>query len=441
MPSQKTLKGSISFSGKGIHTGREVAISLLPAEPNSGIRFRRVDCQPVVEIPVGVNTVLPPDPKMPFRQTTIINGKEYISTVEHLLAAFHGLGIDNAIVEVDAAELPGLDGSSKDYVDKILEAGIQEQASEKKVFVIKEPIFIESEEGYIAAVPANELKISYTLSYKHPSLNDQFASLTITPESFIQNVAPARTFCLREEAELLRSKGYGQGADLTNTLVFENNAPIQNTLRFEDEAARHKILDVLGDLYLAGASIQGHIMAVRTGHQQNFELVKKIIQSQNGKPKLGAVRNAVTESSMKELNIEQIQQILPHRYPFLLVDRIIDIEEGKRAVGIKNVTINDPFFQGHFPGHPIMPGVLIVEALAQVAGVVLLRKPENSGKMAYFMSIDNVKFRKPVTPGDQLRLEIAVIKSKSKTGQCVGKAYVGDKLATEAEFKFSVIES
>ncbi|MBI4000148.1 MAG: 3-hydroxyacyl-ACP dehydratase FabZ, partial [Candidatus Omnitrophica bacterium] len=365
--------------------------------------------------------------------------------VEHLMATFHGLGIDNAIAEVTGEEIPGFDGSAKYFVEKILEVGLLSQNDPREYLYVTEPIYLDEGGQSLVALPYRDgLKLSYSLSYQHRDLHDQFFSSVVTPEVFERELAPARTFCLKEEAMLLKAQGFGLGADWDNTLVFENDLPIKNTLRFPNEACRHKVADLLGDLYLTGHPLRAHIVACRSGHKQNMKLVAKLcatLKHSHKGNKVSMSKQQPNQQSRRELDINEIQKIIPHRYPFLLVDRIIDLVPGEKAVGIKNVSINEYYFCGHFPGHPVMPGVLILEALAQVGGVVLLSQPENRGKLAYFMTIEGVKFRQPVHPGDQLRLEAEVIKIRSKTGQCLGKAYVGDKLVCEAEVKFALVES
>ncbi len=436
MENQKTLQRKVEFKGRGIHTGSEAEIVIKPAEPGTGIRFVRVDHGERVEFPATAESIYVGE----GRQTSLGNGSARIRTVEHLMATFHGLGIDNAIVEVSGQEIPGFDGSAKQFVEKFLEAGLLSQHEPRQYLYVTEPIYLDEGGQSMVVLPYRDgLKLSYSLSYQHRDLHDQFFSSVVTPEVFERELAPARTFCLKEEATLLKAQGFGQGADWENTLVFENDLPINNTLRFPDEACRHKVTDLLGDLYLVGRPLRAHVIACRTGHVQNMKLVAKL-HATFGREKKVSMSKPENELP-RELDVNEIQKIIPHRYPFLLVDRIIGLVPGERAVGIKNVTINENYFRGHFPGHPVMPGVLILEALAQVGGVVLLSQPANRGKLAYFMTIEGVKFRHPVHPGDQLRLEAEVIKIRSKTGQCRGKAYVGDKLVCEAEVKFALVEA
>lgn len=441
MEKQKTIAKDISLEGIGLHTGNTVRIKFKPAPVNTGILFIRTDLpnQPIIR--ADAIYLLSGD-KNP-RRTSIGNNGVEIHTVEHLLAVLSGLGVDNLIIEIDNNEVPGLDGSGINFIQAFSNAGLVVQDKERRFFSVKEPIWIEDNGASIAVLPANEFRISYTLNYPNDILRAQHTDFIITPETFQKEIAPSRTFCLEDEVEDLKRKGLGKGANYENTLVVTDKGVIKNKLRFDDECARHKILDLIGDVSLLGLPIKGHIIAVKSGHPLNIKLLMRL-KAQKDRYDLGAVGAASSSSvqfSGSTLESAEIMQILPHRYPFLLVDRVIALEEGKRAVGIKNVTVNDNFFVGHFPGRPVMPGVLIIEAMAQVGGVLMLHPLENRGKLAYFMAANNVKFRKTVVPGDQLVLEVEAGKVKTKTGQVHTRALVDGKVVAEADLMFALVES
>ena len=436
MEQQLTIKNAVESEGAGLHTGTKAKIRLLPAEPNSGISFIRVDLPDSPIVKANIANVMESSRRL--RRTSLsCNGAE-VHTVEHILSALSGMMIDNIKIELSGPELPGFDGSATPFVELIKKAGIQSQAEQKRTFTVKDPIWLEENDTVLAILPDSEFKISYMLSYDHPMLRSQYVSIVITPETYEKEIAPTRTFCLEAEAEELRRQGLGKGANFDNTLVVGKDGVIKNKLRFSDEFARHKVSDLMGDLYLLGMPLKGHVIAVKSGHPLNVRLLQKIRQQQE-RMRAGAMESKGPGIVGTPLDINDIKKILPHRYPFLLIDRVIELEDDKRAVGIKNVTMNEFYFPGHFPDMPIMPGVLIMEALAQVAGVMMLNKRENLGKYAFFMSMDKVKFRKAVVPGDQLVLETEVLKLRSKTVQVKAVASVDGKVVAEGEFMFALV--
>ena len=431
---QQPLANDVVIRGTGLHTGQPVTMRVLPAPADAGIVFIRTDLphRPVIPAlaPYAVDTTV-------GRRTILAKDGVEVQTVEHFMAALWGAGIDNAYVELSGPEVPGLDGSAQPFLAHVQAAGLTAQTSPRKRFVVREPIVVEHGESCVAVFPAPEFSIAYTLSYAHPVLKAQFTAFPMNGESFARTIAPARTFCLEEEAETLRAQGFGKGSTVENTLVIGRNGVIQNTLRFDDECARHKVLDLIGDLYLLGAPLQGKVVAVKSGHRVNLKLIRKLTQARE-QWRLGALRSESREVMVgPQLDITQIEKILPHRYPFLLVDRILSLTDTK-AVGIKCVTINDYFFRGHFPGRPIMPGVLIIEAMAQVGGILILNKTDNMRRLVYFMSVDKVKFRKPVVPGDQLVLEAELGKLRARIGQVSARALVDNKLVCEGELMFAI---
>lgn len=435
---RRTIRKECVFSGIGLHTGNDVQMKCLPADENSGINFIRVDLpgQPKIKVdPLNIYI----DTSMP-RCTAIGKGGESIYTVEHFMSVLCGLGITNLHIEINANELPGLDGSGINFLEEIKKSGIVEQNSDAPYFEIKEPIGVELNGCSIFMVPAADFKISYTLDYDHPVLRSQFFSTIIDDQTYEKEIAPCRTFCLETEADELRARGLGQGANYDNTLVVGKKGVIKNKVRFPDEFARHKVLDFIGDLYLMGMPIRGHVFAVKSGHTLNIKLLKKILKQKERYEKRSNVPFSMVEGR-QEINHTDIMKILPHRYPFLLVDKFINIETGKRGIGIKNVTFNEDFFQGHFPSRPIMPGVLMVEAMAQTAGVVILTNEAHRGKVAFFMAADNVKFRKVVVPGDQLIMEVEVIRDKSRIAQVRAVSKVNEEVVAEADMVFSFTDA
>jgi len=439
MMKKRTIEKEFSISGVGLHTGEMVTLTFKPAKANDRIKFVRVDLPSKPVILAEPESILY-EKGLP-RCTTIGNKEVTIHTVEHLMSVLSGLGIDNLIIEIDANEVPGLDGSGIDFLKAFKKAGLKDLEESKEVFQVKEAIGVKQNGSSLYIFPSEEFQISYTLNYdKHPVLHSQVYSSLINETTYEKDIAPSRTFCLEKEAEELKKQNLGKGANYDNTLVVGDKGVIKNSLRFDDEFARHKVLDFIGDLYLMGIPIVGSVFAVRSGHTLNIQLLKKLVEQKKRYEKKGIIPGFDVKGS-REFSTDEIMKILPHRYPFLLVDRVIELERGKRAIGIKNVTINDNFFQGHFPTKPIMPGVLMIEAMAQTAGVAVLTNEEHQGKVAFFMSADKVKFRKPVVPGDQLVMEVEVIKDRSKIALIHAISKVGTDIVAEADMVFSFTDS
>ena len=422
-------------------------MTFLPAPPNTGVRFRRVDLEGKPEIEARVENVSATN-----RSTSLAKGNTKIQTVEHVLAAFHGRGIDNVIIELDANEPPIADGSAREYVKMIESAGVVAQDEPRETFQIQTPITFESGETTLSIFPHEHFKITCT-SADSKGRFTQFHSVTVTPETWERDIAHARTFCFFEEIEYLIKNGLIKGGSLENAVVIRDDAILTNEpLRYPDEFVRHKILDIIGDLSLAGGRFSGHVVAVKPGHAANCELARQInLQMRKpmetaqsfapppapATPKADGEKVEVRDGDV--LDTQQLMKILPHRYPMLMLDRITKIE-GNKIVGLKNVTANEPFFQGHFPNHPIMPGVLQLEAIAQVAGIMMLRQAENFGKLAYFMSADNVRWRKPVRPGDTLVISVEFLKTRGKIGKAKGVCLVNDEPVSEAEVTFILFD-
>ncbi len=436
MRPQHTIARDVELEGRGLFTGEPVHLRIRPGAPNTGIRFIRTDQSPPVAIAALVENV-----SKRARRTSLRNGTVAIETVEHCLSACAGLGLDNLQIELDANELPGLDGSCQGFVTTLRSAGVCDQPSEQELFRIEEVVRVVEGDCELVALPlldaASEvLELAYDLDYGDASpIGRQTYRLTLTPDSFEANIAPARTFVLEQEAAELRAAGLGVHLGYDDILVFGPNGPIENQLRFPDECVRHKILDLLGDLALFGRPIVGRVFARKSGHALNHDLVRALQDQQEER------RRRAFLAAKPALDIHHVQRILPHRYPFLMIDRIIEIEGTRRVVGLKNVTINEAFFQGHYPGDPIMPGVLIIEALAQIGGVLLSQELEHKGKVAVLLSLDKVKFRRPVRPGDQLILEAVALRVRSNSGHVKGRATVAGDLAAEAEIKFILTDA
>jgi len=436
MDLQRTVKRESTYSGIGLHTGNITSVTFKPAPPNSGIKFVRSDLLGKPGVEANIKNVI-----SVARGTTLGNGSFQIQTVEHIMATLCGLGIDNLIVEVNADEPPVADGSGLPFVETLEKAGLEEQNVEKDYFEITEPVKFSDGDVHLVVLPSDEFKVSTTIDYKHNILKSQYGSFTITKEIFEKEIAPARTYCFEHEIESLKRRGLARGGSLENAVVIGQNGIHNKDLRFPDEFVRHKILDLMGDVYLIGKPLKAHIIAIRCGHAANIALTRnlgKILDKSAGSRTSRIFKEE--EFAGKVLGLEEIQSIIPHRPPFLFVDKIIMSENMTKAVGFKNLTINEEYFKGHFPNYPIMPGVLIVESMAQSSCVLFLARAELRKKLPYFMAIKEVKFRKPVFPGDQLQLEVEVIRARVRGGKIQGKAYVRNELVAEAEFMFSLVD-
>ncbi len=433
---QQTIRRTAELEGRGLFTGEPVVLRFKPAKPHTGIVFNLVSGSGNVRIAAKVENVT-----KRARRTSIQNGTAAIETVEHCLSACTGLGIDNLEIELTGHEVPAMDGSCIDFVKVIQEAELDVQEAERDVFVITDTIRVTEGDMELLAVPpmagaADTLEIHYVLDYGSDSvIGRQSFIFRNVPDDFVREIAPARTFVLEREAQLLREQGLGTHLSCHDLVVFGPDGPIDNELRFPEECVRHKILDLIGDLRLLGQFIAGRVFARKSGHALNHELVRQLLARRQAQ---GLQRQLTGKPLM---GIQEIKRILPHRYPFLLVDRVLEIDGSRRAIGVKNVTMNEEFFLGHYPGQPIMPGVLILDAMAQMGGILLSQELDLKGKVAVLLSIDKVKFRRPVVPGDQLILDVEALRVKSRTGHVRCHARVGDEVAAEANIKFMMADA
>jgi len=410
-----TIAREVVVEGIGLHLGQPCRLAFRPAAPGSGIRFLRLDFPGSAPIPAEVSVAVEAE-----RRTQLGRGPEALHTVEHVLAAVGALGIDDLAIAMDGPEPPIMDGSAAPFLSALQEAGRVTHGGRRDWLVLRQSIRVEDGPSVYEAHPSLVPTLEVAIDFPHPLIGRQAGCYALSTDAVVRELVPARTFGFVHEVDSLRRKGLIQGASTANAVVLDATGLVDTTLRWPDEFVRHKALDCVGDLVLAGAPVRARIVAHKPSHRGTVALVRALVQ------------HAVRESAV--YSIEDILQVLPHRYPFLLVDRILEIEEGKRVVGLKNVTINEPFFQGHFPGHPIMPGVLIIEAMAQTGGMLLMRTVSDpSSKVVYFMSLDNVKFRRPVKPGDALRLELEVLQIRGTMCKMRGVATVDGQVVTEAE--------
>jgi UDP-3-O-[3-hydroxymyristoyl] N-acetylglucosamine deacetylase / 3-hydroxyacyl-[acyl-carrier-protein] dehydratase len=446
MALQHTIGKSVSLTGVGLHTGVPAKVTLNPAPENYGICFVRTDLENSPEIKADIDFVVDLS-----RGTTIGNDGIRVYTIEHVMSAFAGLEIDNCRVEIEAQEVPLMDGSAMPYVELIQQAGIVEQQAEREFLTFDQPLMYVKGDVALGVFPLDHFRLTLEVDYKYPALGAQYTTL-FSLKDYVKDFASARTFCFLSEIEKLREQGLIKGGSLDSALVVQDveltnehveyirrlfnwqgpiapgqNGFLNNTeLRYYNEPCRHKALDILGDLYLLGKPVNAHIIGARTGHAANIAIAKKIREyiNQNKKTK---------EGTTIQINYDDILNTIPHRHPFLLVDKVLEIVPGQRIVAQKNVSFNDNFFEGHFPGNPVMPGVLQIEAMAQAATIMGLFGKSEEERKVLFLGIDKARFRGIVRPGDVLRLEVIMTALRRGTGKFEGKAYVGDKLVCEAE--------
>jgi UDP-3-O-[3-hydroxymyristoyl] N-acetylglucosamine deacetylase / 3-hydroxyacyl-[acyl-carrier-protein] dehydratase len=433
---QRTLAGVAEVCGVGFFHGADVSLRFLPSEPDTGIVFERRDLPDRPRVPARVANVVPTQ-----RRTTIQKGAATVEMIEHVMAALAGLQIDNCLVQIDAGECPGCDGSSRLFVEALDGAGAIDQNRLRKALVVDRPFSVQDGDAILAVYPdrTGRLTLTYHLDYGRGAIIPaQCCCIGLSPESLRNEVAASRTFLLESEAATLRAAGIGVRTTPADLLIFGKSGIIGNQLRFPDECARHKILDLVGDLALLGLDLQAFVVAHRSGHHTNAMLVRKLVDYA-----AKGTCNRDDPIRLREhgtLDVEGIMRLLPHRYPFLLVDRVLELEPGRRVVAIKNVSVNEPFFQGHWPALPIMPGVLVIEALAQAAGVLIASCVERDDRLALITTIDGVKLRRPVSPGDQLRLEVISHRLKKTSASVSGVAKVGDAVAAEAKLRFIIVD-
>jgi UDP-3-O-[3-hydroxymyristoyl] N-acetylglucosamine deacetylase/3-hydroxyacyl-[acyl-carrier-protein] dehydratase len=432
---QQTLAKAAGFNGTALHTGEKVSLKLQPAPVDHGIKFKRKDLadEPVVEAKIdNLKTV--------ERATTIGEGSVRVHTVEHVLAALAGMGVDNAIIEMDANEPPIGDGSAQPYVELIKKAGLTAQEAPRKFFEVREPMHVESKTGaLLILLPDEKFRVSCTQAGPNNRFT-QYLSTEVTPAIFERELAPARTFVYYEDVQPLMDKNLIKGGSLENAVVVRGDAVLsKEPLRFQDEFVRHKILDLVGDLALIGRRIRGHLVAVKPGHAANADLARALAREQARRSELEIPRPMPRGDG--GLRTDEVMQVLPHRYPFLMVDRVIEFDGDTKIIAAKSVSINEPFFQGHFPGHPVMPGVMLVEAMAQAASILLFKLAKTSSRIGYFMSADGVKFRKPVFPGETIFIHAELTKARgNRLAKAKCHCVVNDAIVSEGELMFTFLD-
>lgn len=439
---QRTLAREVSIKGSALHTGDAVTLTMKPAPIDHGIVFRRTDVHGNPEIKPRVDLVTDL-----VRATTIQSGHAKIHTVEHVLSALHGCGVDNVIIEMDASEPPIMDGSAQPFVNLIIQGEPVEQDKEREYFELDAPVSVTRGNRSVIALPFDGFKISCT-SADDRGIHTQHLSLTLDPEVYMTQIASARTFTIYEDIEELLKLGKIRGGSLDSAIVIRGDKILsKEPLRFKDEFVRHKMLDIVGDVLLLGMPLKAHIVATRPGHAINAELTKLLFDKLQERKSAGGAKPAPARASMvlaneTSLDIRRVLDTLPHRYPFLMIDRVVEFKGADELSALKNVTINEPFFQGHYPGNPVLPGVMQIEAMAQAAGILMLRKISAEGKTALFMSCDKVKFRRAVRPGDQLVINVKMTKSRgNKIGVAEGECLVNGQVTSSAELMFAVVDS
>ena len=439
---QRTILHEVSTFGKSLHSGQEVTLTFKPAPVDHGVVFRRVDLIGRPELKPSIHAL----GHDLVRNTSLSSGHIKLETVEHVLAAVNGMGVDNILIEMNASEPPILDGSAKLYVNLLQEAEITEQDKERKYFVLEEPVSITKGNRSLIALPYDGFKISCT-SADDRGIHTQHLSIDIDPATFAAQIAPVRTFTIYEDIEPLLKMGKIQGGSLDSAIVIKGDKILsKEPLRFKDEFVRHKILDMVGDLALLGMPLKAHIVAVRPGHALNAELTAALAEKMEAKASGKKTKKPspivhVDVRKADSLNTRQLLNLLPHRYPFVMIDRVEKILNDDELIAIKNVTINENYFQGHFPGRPVMPGVLQLEAMAQAAGILMLRRVSTENKIALFMSADKVKFRQAVHPGDRLEIRVRLLKARGqKIGVAAVECTVDGKTVSSAELMFTVVD-